>query len=403
MATAKFYTESKTPFLVPHTLCPSEEAVVSATTFSKSYLPRKSVTVGQTVAVVVGRKCVGIVEKKAKNNGKSRGLFIWLENYTTPPVPLKRVVGLPDIGEFVRHRQTKRWFKVTTIDQHGAITIVPVREGGAGAETPAQGTPPPAKKKKTTAKAATVNNVAITAFATAEDVTAAAATVPAKVATAAEDVTAAAATVPAIATTAVPAVATAAVPAVATTAVATTAEDVTAAAATVPAVATTAVPAVATAAVPAVTTAAEDVAVEEEYNSDMQPRRICLENQLVDRHVDYWLNHLPDLSDLPVIQHTQLQFWLKQKKRDKTKAHRFLKGLKASWTNASVDFAISQNKWPVIFTDAEGDTVDLVDEFVLIFWVSYARHMVRLTSLFLSILSCLCYKPNIYVSKMSVL
>ena len=111
---------------------------------------------------------------------------------------------------------------------------------------------------------------------------------------------------------------------------------------------------------------------------EMLPRQICLSRKLLDLHVEYWLNNMPDMSDLPTIKHSQLQFWMKQKKKDRTKAHRYLKGLKASWTNASVDFVVSQNKWPVIFEDQDGDVVDLVDEFVLIFWVSYVRHMVRL-------------------------
>ena len=111
---------------------------------------------------------------------------------------------------------------------------------------------------------------------------------------------------------------------------------------------------------------------------DMLPRRICERAELLDEHVEYWLKNMPDMSDLAVIQHGQLQFWTKQKKKDRTKSHRWLKGLKASWTNASVDFVISQNKWPVIFTNRDGHVVDLVDEVVLIFWVSYVRHMVRI-------------------------
>ena len=86
---------------------------------------------------------------------------------------------------------------------------------------------------------------------------------------------------------------------------------------------------------------------------------------------------MPDMTDLPVIRHNQLQFWMKQKRKDRTKAHRNLKGLKAAWTNASMDFVISNNRWPVVFEDNDGRVVDLVDEFILIFWVSYVRHMVR--------------------------
>ena len=99
----EYYTDAKTPFLSAHILRPSEECVVSASTFAKSYQPRKRVAVGSRVAVVVGKKCVGIVEKKEKKTTRGT-LFIWLENYDCEPFPLKRVVGIPEIGEFVRHR-----------------------------------------------------------------------------------------------------------------------------------------------------------------------------------------------------------------------------------------------------------------------------------------------------------
>jgi len=127
------------------------------------------------------------------------------------------------------------------------------------------------------------------------------------------------------------------------------------------------------------------------------PRRICQDPKLIDEHVAYWLNHMPDMTDLPTIDHKQLQFWMKQKKKDRTKAHRKLQGLKASWTNASIDFVISQNRWPVVFEDDEGRIVDLVEEFVLIFWVSYVRHMVRDIRFVHCLISRLYYKPQMYL------
>ena len=127
---------------------------------------------------------------------------------------------------------------------------------------------------------------------------------------------------------------------------------------------------------------------------DTLPRQICLKPELIDAHVNYWLNHMPDLTDLPCIRHTDLQFWMKQKKCDRTKAHRNLKGLKAAWVNASVDFVISQNRWPVIFEDGDGGMVDLVDEFALIFWVSYVRHMVSIRLIF-SVILC-AYMRHIF-------
>ena len=110
---------------------------------------------------------------------------------------------------------------------------------------------------------------------------------------------------------------------------------------------------------------------------DRLPRQICQSASLVSLHIDYWLENLPDMSDMPTIRHGDLKFWSRQKSKDtKTKPHRYLKGLKASWVNASVDFVLSMNMWPVVFEDDEGNTVDLTDEVVLTFWVSYLRHMV---------------------------
>ena len=119
-----------------------------------------------------------------------------------------------------------------------------------------------------------------------------------------------------------------------------------------------------------------------------QPREICKDPSLISTHIDYWLNHMPDMSDAPVIRHADLKFWSRQqrsKKKDTTKAHRFLKGLKASWVNASVDFVLSLNKWPVIFVDSDGDTVDLTVEVILVFWVSYLRYMASPLNIFMSL------------------
>ena len=101
----EYYSEPKTPFLVPHSLCPDEEFIVSATSFNKWYLPKKTVSIGQRVAVVVGTKCVGIVAKRGKKeNSRSKLYHVWLENYANQSFPMKNVVGLPEESEFVRHR-----------------------------------------------------------------------------------------------------------------------------------------------------------------------------------------------------------------------------------------------------------------------------------------------------------
>ena len=107
----------------------------------------------------------------------------------------------------------------------------------------------------------------------------------------------------------------------------------------------------------------------------MLARVICDHDDLLERHVQYWLAHAPDLTDMPSIKHTDLQFWAKQKRKDRTKGHRFLQGLKASWVNVALDFVISKNKWPVVFEARDGQTVDLLDEFIAVMWVAYVRQM----------------------------
>jgi len=54
---------------------------------------------------------------------------------------LTKCVALPVINEFVRHRQTKKWFKVSAVGANGTLTLVPVLKMPAPA-TPTQGTPP---------------------------------------------------------------------------------------------------------------------------------------------------------------------------------------------------------------------------------------------------------------------
>ena len=104
-AAEEYYSENKTPFLAPHLLCPGEECMLSATSYSKWYLPKKTVSIGQRVVVVAGKKCVGIVKKRGKKeNSRSKLFYVWLENYATQPVLMKNVVALPEEQEFVRHR-----------------------------------------------------------------------------------------------------------------------------------------------------------------------------------------------------------------------------------------------------------------------------------------------------------
>ena len=65
--------------------------------------------------------------------------------------------------------------------------------------------------------------------------------------------------------------------------------------------------------------------------------------------VEYWVDHLSDISEFPDIAPESLHFWKKISKTDKRKKpHRVLKGACAKWMNDSIDFAVKHNKWAVM-------------------------------------------------------
>ena len=120
----EFYTDTKTPFLCKHRLQQDDEFHLSASTFAKSYQPRKRLVHGQRVAVVSGGKSVGKVVRTGKNpkQRKSRSTWVWLTDTNGQdypgPVLLRNVVAIPEDGEFVRHKTTKRWFKCAQVDNN---------------------------------------------------------------------------------------------------------------------------------------------------------------------------------------------------------------------------------------------------------------------------------------------
>ena len=109
--------------------------------------------------------------------------------------------------------------------------------------------------------------------------------------------------------------------------------------------------------------------------SQMEPRTIINDESLIEKHVDFWSNNMPDISDKPLIEPEQLQFWLKQKRRDRKKPHTILKGVCGKWLNMAIDFAISKNKWGVQFVNDAGDKVDLVPELMVTVWLRYSSLM----------------------------
>lgn len=97
--------------------------------------------------------------------------------------------------------------------------------------------------------------------------------------------------------------------------------------------------------------------------------------------LQYWgeTERMPDLSEHKVIAHQKLGFWRNVKCTSSLKPHKNLPGLCAKWTHIALDFAMSQNKWPVIFTKAtDSETEELFDmtvPFSHTVWACYCAQM----------------------------
>ena len=149
----KYYRGKKTPFLSKHS-CQKESYSISATTFHRAYYPQSIVNVGDLAAYVVGaHKIVGEV-KAIKSKG--RGRFIVFEGKAGKTYACSKCVRLPSINEFVKHKQTGKWSKVTSVGKHGEVSLSCVLAdvdaddddaAAAAPATPSQGTPKSSKKK----------------------------------------------------------------------------------------------------------------------------------------------------------------------------------------------------------------------------------------------------------------
>ena len=71
--------------------------------------------------------------------------------------------------------------------------------------------------------------------------------------------------------------------------------------------------------------------------------------------VSFYLDHLPDISEVPEITDTNLRLWMRKqgkvKKKDRKKPHNVLGGLCGKWVNMAIDFAIEMNEWAVKYVD----------------------------------------------------
>lgn len=92
--------------------------------------------------------------------------------------------------------------------------------------------------------------------------------------------------------------------------------------------------------------------------------------------MDYWLDGMPDMTDMPTISSEKLGLWNKIKKSDRGKPFGPAPGLKGAWMLQALDFAASHNCWAVVLVDDDGAIVrDLVPAFILTVWVKYVSLM----------------------------
>ena len=108
----------------------------------------------------------------------------------------------------------------------------------------------------------------------------------------------------------------------------------------------------------------------------VRPALICSSDKLLEKHIKYWIDRMPDISDKPQMPPSELQFWLKQKRKSRLKPHAALPGLCGSRLNEAIDFAIAKNKWPQRFKDLTGSVVNMVPGFTVTAWVKYVSRMV---------------------------
>ena len=152
------YREEQTPFLAQHK-CSKEPYILSASTYHKAYTPRQHVAEGELAAACFGpKKFVGTVSRIVK---KGRSKYVVFEENADKHYHLSKCVRLPVVNEFVRHKQTGKWFKVSKVNENGSLDLLAVLKNG----TPSQGTPTKEKAlaKKKASAAETVPNAAASA------------------------------------------------------------------------------------------------------------------------------------------------------------------------------------------------------------------------------------------------
>ena len=112
----KLYKETKTPFLIAHSI-QEDLSYISYADLAKNFFPAREIGVNKWVAVVQGKSLfAGELLTFVNKSGSRAGCWLQLKNCITgrPKLALqKNCVGGPAMGEYVRHVKENQWYKVT--------------------------------------------------------------------------------------------------------------------------------------------------------------------------------------------------------------------------------------------------------------------------------------------------
>ena len=114
---------------------------------------------------------------------------------------------------------------------------------------------------------------------------------------------------------------------------------------------------------------------------DMEPRKIIRSTQRVREFIAYTRDHLPDVSERPMIPDKKVQFWMmscgtdtthpNKKKKRYPATHSRLPGLMAKRLNKAIDDTMTLNMWCVEFRDEDDHLVSLVFDCIIAAWLYY--------------------------------
>ena len=116
----EFYTGDSTPFLSKHR-CSETAFSCNARSFNKYYVPLKNVQVGDLAVAFCGLTSIFGEVKATKRKG--RKTYVAFNDKPNKLYLISKCVALPVVNEFVRHKQSKRWYKVISVSEVGTLKI----------------------------------------------------------------------------------------------------------------------------------------------------------------------------------------------------------------------------------------------------------------------------------------